>query len=139
MNDPDCIFCKIVLGQIPCATVLETEDLLAFLDIAPVNLGHVLVIPKAHYPGLWDLPLDLAQAMLGAIQKVGLGLKAAVKAEGLNLGMNNGRAAGQLVAHAHWHVIPRFAADGLKSWPQKSYSDQGEMQRLAESIAMEIL
>ena len=131
----DCIFCKIIRGEIPCAKVYETHTVLAFLDIAPVNKGHALVIPKAHYENVWELPASLATEMLIAVQTVGQALKDGLGAQGMNLGMNNGVAAGQLVMHAHWHLIPRFAGDGLTLWPQKSYDSQDEMSRTAQGIS----
>jgi len=91
----DCIFCKIIRGEIPCAKVYETHTVLAFLDIAPVNKGHALVIPKAHYENIWELPASLATEMLVAVQTVGQALKDGLGAQGMNLGMNNGAAAGQ--------------------------------------------
>jgi len=135
MTDNECIFCKIIRGDIPCAKVLETDSVLAFLDIAPVNKGHTLVIPKAHCVDIWDLPTSLAQDLMVAVQKVGQALKLGLGAAGMNVGMNNGAAAGQLVPHAHWHVIPRFAGDGLTLWPQKSYADPEEMNQTAQKIS----
>lgn len=135
MTNADCLFCKIVRGEIPCAKVLETDTVLAFLDIAPVNKGHVLVIPKAHFADIWDLPPALSPDLMAAVQKVGLALKEGLGALGMNLGMNNGAAAGQLVLHAHWHLIPRFAGDSLSLWPQKSYTDPEEMNQTARKIS----
>jgi histidine triad (HIT) family protein len=135
MKESDCLFCKIVRGEIPCSKVFETDRVLAFLDIAPINKGHTLVIPKAHYENIWDLPSSLAPDLMDVIKKVGQALKDGLGAQGMNLGMNNGAAAGQLVLHAHWHLIPRFGDDGLSLWPQKSYSDPEEMNRTARSIS----
>ncbi len=130
----DCLFCKIIRGEIPCARVFESSGCLAFLDIAPVNEGHALVVPKAHYPTLFDIPGDLGQELLEAMQRVGRAVMDATSADGLNIGMNNYQAAGQLVPHAHFHLIPRFATDGLTLWPQRPYSDPDGMTRLAASI-----
>ncbi len=135
MTDADCIFCKIARGEIPCAKVFETGTLLAFLDIAPVNKGHTLVIPKAHYRDVFDLPDQLGPELLRAFAAVGGALKASLGATGVNLGMNNGASAGQMVFHAHWHLIPRFEDDGLSLWPQKAYSGTDEMRELAQKIA----
>jgi histidine triad (HIT) family protein len=139
MQNVDCLFCKIVQGEIPCAKLYEDQDILAFLDIGPVAKGHALVIPKAHFADIWELPPSLAQAMISAIQKVGRGMTAALGAQGLNVGMNNGKAAGQLIFHAHWHLIPRFLDDGLGAWPQASYASPDEMRDLAQAIAKHIL
>ena len=135
MTDKDCIFCKIVRGEIPCTKLLETDTVLAFLDIAPVNKGHALVIPKAHHQDVFALPRELSADLSGAIQRVGQALKDGLGAQGMNLGMNNGRAAGQLVMHAHWHLIPRFEGDGLSLWPQKSYDSPEEMGLTALKIS----
>jgi len=130
----DCIFCQIVQDKIPCARVYETENVLAFLDISPVAKGHTLVIPKKHLVNVLDLPAGLAPELQEVLQKVGHGLLNGVKADGFNLGMNNFEAAGQLVMHAHYHLIPRFAGDGLKLWPQNSYASNDEMQDLVRDI-----
>lgn len=134
-SEPDCIFCKIVAGDIPCAKVYESETCLAFLDIAPVNGGHALVLPKAHFPTLMDVPSELGADLTAALTKVGKAVMEATGAEGLNLVQNNYEAAGQLVHHVHFHLIPRFSDDGLELWPQASYESQEEMSGLAEKIA----
>jgi histidine triad (HIT) family protein len=134
----DCIFCRIAAGEIPCAKLYESETILAFLDIAPVRKGHALVVVKAHYPDLWSLPADLGGDLLAAMQAVGRAVVEATGAEGLNVGMNNRAAAGQVVPHAHFHLIPRNAGDGLALWPQSSYAGQEEMVRLAEAIRARI-
>jgi len=135
MTNTDCIFCKIVRGEIPCAKVLETDTVLAFLDIAPVNKGHVLLIPKAHHADIWELPAALSPDLMTALRKIALAQKTSLGAEGVNIGMNNGAAAGQLVMHAHWHLIPRFEKDGLSAWPQKAYADHEEMARTARTLS----
>lgn len=135
MHDKDCLFCKIARGEIPSAKIFETGTVLAFLDIAPVNKGHALVIPKEHHDDIWDLPPTLAADLLAAMQKVGQALKDGLGALGMNVGMNNGAAAGQLIGHAHWHLIPRFEGDGLTLWPQKSYASPDEMNLTARTIA----
>ncbi|MDD3312092.1 HIT family protein [Pseudodesulfovibrio sp.] len=134
-RDPDCIFCKIVAGEIPCAKVYETGTCLAFLDIAPVSAGHALVLPKDHHPTLMDVPASLGGDLLEALGKVGRAVMEATGAEGLNLFQNNYEAAGQLVHHAHFHLVPRFSGDGLRLWTQSSYDDPDEMQRLAKKMA----
>ncbi len=130
----DCIFCKIAAGQIPCAKLYEDQDVLAFLDIAPVRPGHALVVPKAHYANLWDLPPALGQSLLAAMQRVGRAVMEATGAGGLNVGMNNMAPAGQLVMHAHFHLIPRHEGDGLRLWPQHPCDDPDDMERLAAAI-----
>ncbi|XPV76072.1 MAG: HIT family protein [Desulfovibrio sp.] len=133
----DCIFCKIVAGEIPCAKVYEDENVLSFLDIAPVNKGHALVVTKAHYEDLLSLPPEAGCGLLDSLQKVGKAVMKVTGADGFNLIQNNGTAAGQLVFHAHFHIIPRFSQDGLELWAQGSYDD-GEMAELAAKIADQV-
>ena len=134
MSQTDCIFCKIVNGEIPCAKIHETETTLAFLDIAPVSPGHVLVIPKAHCPDLFELPDSLAASLLAAQKVVGRAVMAATGATGLNVQMNNGADAGQMVFHAHLHLIPRRAGDGLTLWPGRPYPDAAAMAAMADAV-----
>ncbi|WP_027720677.1 HIT family protein [Maridesulfovibrio zosterae] len=134
MNNQDCIFCKIVSGEIPCFKIYETDQILSFLDIGPVNKGHALIIPKEHYKNIWDLPSDLGKEIISAAQIAGDSIVKATGADGLNLIMNNNEAAGQLVFHAHLHLIPRFNEDGLKHWDQSEYKNMDEAMALAQKI-----
>jgi histidine triad (HIT) family protein len=130
----DCIFCKIVAGEIPCYKIWEDDRFLAFLDIKPINLGHTLLIPKNHAENLFDLePQDSAK--LGeAVQAVAQMIKTGTEADGINLGMNNGLAAGQLVFHAHLHIIPRFEGDGLKHWLGQENLSTTDFETIQEKI-----
>jgi len=130
---PDCIFCRIVQGQLPAARVLETPGVLAFLDIAPVNYGHTLVIPKVHYQNLLELPDELWTEMGQISRRVAQALRATLYSQGFNIGMNNFEAAGQVVFHAHIHVIPRYFSDGLKLFPQESYKP-GDLEKTAAQL-----
>ena len=129
----DCIFCKIVKGEIPCSKVFENEKFFAFLDIGPVNKGHTLVIPKKHYKNLFDMPEEELKGYMEAIQKVSKAIIKGVNAEGISINMSNEEAAGQVVMHTHVHLIPRFKDDGLKLWPQGKYAE-GEMQAVRDKI-----
>ncbi len=133
-ENADCIFCKIVRGEIPSSNVFTNDKIIAFLDVNPVNKGHVLVVPKDHHETLLDVPDNTAREILVIAKKIGKSLRKAVKADGFNLGMNNFAAAGQVVFHAHVHVIPRFENDGLQPWPSKKY-EEGEMDQVREKIA----
>ncbi len=135
MVKEDCIFCRIANGEIPSAKVYEDEDVTAFLDLAPANRGHVLVVPKRHYANALDFPCDLAPAVCLAVRKVAGALVKVLDAKGFNVFQNNGPAAGQSVFHIHWHIIPRFADDGLSMWRQGSYPSQEDMNELAEKIS----
>lgn len=119
-----CIFCQIAAGQAPAEILLETQRVLAFLDIAPVHYGHTLVIPKQHFETFLELPDDLWTEMGQVSRRVALALQKKLDARGFNLGMNNFPAAGQVVFHAHLHVIPRFFDDGLQLFPQGFYQGQ---------------
>lgn len=134
----DCIFCKIVNGDAPGERLYETDLVLAFLDIAPVNKGHALVIPKAHYATVFDVPAELGNDIITAMQIVGKAVMGATGGTGLNVGQNNFRDAWQLVDHVHWHIIPRFADDGLRLWPAQGYTDAEEIQLLGQNIRSRI-
>ena len=129
----ECIFCKIIKGEIPCSKIYEDEKAMAFLDIAPINKGHALVIPKEHHETFEELPDELSKYLIEIVKKISIAVKKATNADGYNIGMNVGKAAGQLVFHAHWHIMPRFNDDGLKTWPQKEY-EGGEMDKFKEQI-----
>lgn len=111
MSD-DCIFCSIVDGEIPARIVHETDDVVAFLDANPLAPGHTLVIPKTHAERVGDLDPDLAGAVFDAVAAIAPGVEAAVDADGANVGINDGEAAGQEVPHVHVHIVPRFDGDG---------------------------
>ena len=130
---PDCIFCRIVAGHLPAARLLETPEVLAFLDIAPVNYGHTLVIPKAHYQTMLDLPDELWLEMGRVSRRVAQALRTTLYAQGFNICMNNFEAAGQVVFHAHIHVVPRYFSDGLHLFPQESYRP-GDLEKTGEQL-----
>ncbi len=129
----DCIFCKIVRGEIAAYIVYEDLHTLAFLDIHPNNPGHTLVIPRIHSENIYTIEASDLDAIICTTQKIAKAVKKAVHADGINLAMNNESVAGQVVFHSHFHVIPRFADDGYKHWPQHSYKE-GEAEVLTEKI-----
>jgi histidine triad (HIT) family protein len=129
----DCIFCRIAAGDLPAGRILETPGVLAFLDIAPVNYGHTLVIPKTHYRNFLDLPDDLWTEIGQVSRRVAQALRTILYAQGFNIGMNNFEAAGQVVFHAHLHVIPRYFSDGLHLFPQESYRP-GDLEKTAAQL-----
>ena len=130
----ECIFCKIAEGGLPAYKVYEDNDTLAFLDIFPVSHGHTLIIPKKHYADVFDTPEPEMQKLIAAAKKVAPAVMKAMKADAINLGMNNKPASGQVVMHAHLHVIPRFKEDGLRSWPQRPYQSDREKERAQQAI-----
>ncbi len=108
----DCVFCKIVHGELSAYRIFEDSETLAFLDIHPMTDGHTLVIPKQHAERLSELPPELVGKLFQTVQKVSAQIVRALGAPGLNIGFNDGRAAGQAVPHLHVHIIPRFPGDG---------------------------
>ena len=117
----DCVFCKIVTGQIPSTKVHEDEHTLAFMDLGQVNPGHVLVTVKKHAPYLCELEEEQAAAVARACVKVSKAIQQAFTPEGLSVYQANGKAAGQTVFHYHVHLLPRHEADGMElTWPVKN-------------------
>lgn len=138
INKTDCIFCKIVNGDIPSLKVYEDENTIAFLDITPVHLGHTLIIPKTHSKNILDMGQREALAMMKTIKIVAKAVKKAANADGFNIIMNNFKAAGQIIDHAHVHIIPRFEGDGLKHWsPVKKY-ENSELEEVKNHIINEL-
>lgn len=115
----DCIFCKIVRGELPGEKVYEDEDTFAFLDRKPVNPGHTLVIPKKHSDNLYEADNDSLTATMMTTRKIAIAIKKALGADGINVHINNDRGAGQVVFHLHLHVIPRHNGDGRELWRGK--------------------
>ncbi|MFT4199866.1 HIT family protein [Gordonia sp. (in: high G+C Gram-positive bacteria)] len=110
---PDCIFCDIIAGTAPSRQVYADDDVIAFLDIRPVKRGHTLVVPRNHSRGLTDLAPGDGEKVFAAGQRVGVAMRDALDADGVNLVVNDGRAAMQTVFHTHLHVIPRHRGDKL--------------------------
>ena len=117
----DCVFCRIVAGQIPSTRVYEDEHTLAFMDIGHVNPGHTLVAVKKHAANLYELDEAQAAAVAHATVKISKAIKAAFQPEGLSVYQANGKPAGQTVFHYHVHLLPRHAGDGMElTWPVKN-------------------
>ena len=107
----ECIFCKIAKGEIPSATLYEDEDFRVILDLGPANKGHALILPKAHYENLYDLPDEMAAHAMILAKKIATKMKGILNCDGYNLVQNNGESAGQTVFHFHMHLIPRYTDD----------------------------
>jgi len=124
----------MVAGQIPVTKIYEDDVILAFLDIGPVSDGHALVIPRQHFEKLHDCPPELLGRVGSCLGKIAKAVSAAMNSDGYNLLCNNGRAAGQLVEHLHFHVIPRIVGDGVfDRWPSYKYPD-GKIEAIAAQI-----
>jgi histidine triad (HIT) family protein len=136
----NCIFCKIIKGEIPTdSKIFEDENCFVFLSISPVNFGHALVIPKKHFENIYEVPDELIAKLSVAIKKTAKAVKKAVNAHGINIANNNERPAGQVVPHLHFHIIPRFSKDGdinILAEHHKKYKN-GEAKSVAEKIKSE--
>jgi len=108
----ECLFCKIVAGEIPSQKVYEDSEHMAFLDINPRNPGHTLVIPKKHYQTVMEMPEREAGELFRVVKKIAVAVKRGMNADGVSIGQSNERAAGQVIPHVHFHVIPRFLSEG---------------------------
>ncbi len=131
----DCIFCKIVKGEIPCIQIYEDENALAFMDIAPLNQGHVLIIPKSHYETILDIEPGVFGWLGNVVTRVCKAVQKTLKPDGINVMQLNGKAANQVVPHLHIHVVPRKFGDGLSicAWePVPGSMDQ--IKSTAEAI-----
>ncbi len=134
----DCIFCKIIRGQIPSFKLYEDERTLAFMDINPVNPGHALVVPKFHSPDLFQTPDDWLAVTMAAARRVATAIQAVLEPHGLNLLQANGPGAAQSVFHLHLHVIPRAKADNLlMNWGLRP-GNMDDIKALAARIRQEI-
>jgi len=131
----DCIFCKIVAGDIPSTVVYEDEEVMVFMDIGPIVKGHALVVSKQHYNPVTETPDELLAKLHVVAKRVAQAQLNGLGADGVNIMQNNGKAAGQEVPHIHVHVIPRFKDDRHHwNWNAKKYDDFNEMAELAGKL-----
>lgn len=134
MGTDGCIFCKMVVGQIPVTKIYEDDVVLSFLDIGPVSDGHTLVIPKQHFERLHDCPPELLAQIASRLGKIAKAVADSMSSQGYNVLCNNGRPAGQIVDHLHFHIIPRNAGDGVfDRWLAYKYPE-GEIEAIADKI-----
>jgi len=131
----DCIFCRIINGEIPSYTIYQDDKTLAFLDIDPDTRGHTLVIPKKHARNIIDMEDTDIEAVFRTVKKVVGSMKVSLDLDGLNLVVNQGEVAGQVIHHFHCHIIPRYIDDGIK-YSSKGYSSSTEeLEELAGTIS----
>ena|SRR5689334_20444124 len=131
----NCLFCRIVSGEVPATIVYEDKQAIAFLDHRPLFHGHTLLVPRDHVETLVDLPPALVEPFFKAAQSLAQAVEVAMNAEGTFVAMNN--RVSQSVPHLHVHIVPRRRKDGLKGffWPRTKYKDDEEMNVIAEKIA----
>ncbi len=133
MRDENCIFCKILAGEIPSTAVYEDDDFKAVLDVNPAARGHVIILPKNHAANIYELPDEDASKIMVVAKKIATAIEKAYRCDGVNILQNNGEAAGQTVFHLHVHVIPRFKGDTVNiGWKQ------GDMPEDLDAICKEI-
>ncbi len=132
---PDCVFCKIIAGELPASIVYEDDDHVAFLDARPLFEGHTLLVPRAHVETLADLPADAIAPFFTLTQRLAVAIPQAMDAKGTFVAMNN--IVSQSVAHLHCHVVPRNPKDGLRGffWPRTKYADDAARDAVAARIA----
>ena len=133
-SDESCIFCRIVRKQAPASVVYEDDAVIAFLDIRPLNMGHTLVIPKAHYVDVFDAPEEQISQVYKVSKQIALAVKKATKADGVSLIQQNGKAAGQDIFHLHVHVVPRFEGQKLAAFNELKAVERSKLDGIAEKI-----
>ncbi|MDO8521749.1 MAG: HIT family protein [bacterium] len=133
----ECIFCKIVAGELSSFKVYEDDETFAFLDIRPVNPGHTLVVPKHHSVNIFDVGAEDWTAVIKVVRSLSAVIERATEADGININMNNREHAGQVVDHLHVHIIPRFKGDGFKLWHQTPYKE-GEAVKVQKKIKAQL-
>ncbi len=130
----DCVFCKIVNGELPAVKLTEDSKTISFLDINPVNHGHILVLPKKHYETVMDIPGKELAKVMEKVPALAKAVAEVTNADGLNIFQTNNACAGQTVPHVHVHIIPRHKDDGFHfGWRQGRYSE-GEMDKMQWGI-----
>ena len=138
MAEGECLFCMIAEGKVPARKVYDDKDVMAFLDINPRNKGHTLVVSKKHYGTLMDMPEEEVSTLFVVVKNVAEAAKDAVEADGINIGQNNGKSAGQVIPHVHVHVIPKFEDDKIKAGVEAILPpvklEDAEMDKIAKDI-----
>lgn len=129
----NCLFCKIIRGEIPSIKVYEDNDFIAFEDLKPTNKGHTIIIPKEHSQDILDMNKELGCKALETIQKIGTACMKGLNAQGFNTMINTKPASGQVIFHTHIHIIPRYEGDGIKHWKQYDVPEE-ERVMAAEKI-----
>lgn len=137
-REENCIFCKIVSRQAPSSILYEDEDVISFLDIRPLNMGHSLVIPKAHYIDIFDIPDELLSQVHRIAKKISIAIKKATNADGISIIQQNGKAAGQDIFHIHIHVVPRFEGQKLPRFSDLTEVERSKLDEIAKKITRQL-
>ena len=132
--EESCIFCSIVRKQAPASVVYEDDAVIAFLDIRPLNMGHTLVIPKAHYVDIFDTPEEQISQVHKISKRIASAVKKATKADGVSIIQQNGKAAGQDILHLHVHVVPRFEGQRLAGFNELKVVERVKLDAMAREI-----
>ncbi len=130
----DCIFCKIVNGEIKSYEIYEDQLVKVFLDAYPVNKGHTLVIPKEHYKDIYDIPENVMGRIGEVAKKIAEKYKGILSTDGVNLLQSNGGIAGQVVFHSHLHIVPRYKNDGIDMWFHRQSKKEVDLEKLHKEI-----
>tara|TARA_Y100000034_G_scaffold105645_1_gene133120 strand:- start:1262 stop:1675 length:414 start_codon:yes stop_codon:yes gene_type:complete len=130
----ECIFCKIVNGELPSFKVYEDEDIFAFLDLRPVHPGHTLIIPKKHSVTVLDTDEEVLKKLMVATKKIAKAVYESLEIKGFNITFCQFEVGGQTVPHLHAHIIPRYEGDGLKFWPSREYESDDHKKEIQEKI-----
>lgn len=141
MSHENCIFCKIINGEIPSAKVYEDEHVFAFLDISQVTKGHTLVIPKTHTTNIYDTPTEVASELFARVPRIANAIKKVFKPAGMNILNNNEKAANQTVFHLHFHLIPKYEEKSGFEYNWQSHEadyTKESLKEIADSIQSEI-
>jgi histidine triad (HIT) family protein len=138
MQSPDCIFCRIITGDIAAQIVYEDSELIGFLDERPLFPGHVLLCPREHHETLLDIPLNLTGPLMAKTQLLAKAVEGALDAEGTFIAINN--RVSQTVPHLHIHIVPRRRRDGLRGffWPRQPYRDEAACEAVRDAIEREV-
>lgn len=139
MRETECIFCKIIAGEIPSNTIYEDEEFKVILDLAPAAKGHALILPKEHYADLYEIDEELAGKAMKLAKKLALHMTEVLGCDGFNVLQNNHEVAGQTVFHFHMHLIPRYKAaknNEILVWSHETFSEE-EMAEIRDSLKCE--
>jgi histidine triad (HIT) family protein len=138
MFDESCIFCKIVQKQTPSSTIYEDEAVMVFVDIRPLNIGHTLIIPKAHFVDIFDIPYDLLSRVHKVSKQIASAVKKATNADGISIIQQNGKAAGQDIFHIHVHAVPRFDGQKLPPFSELKEIERTKLEAMANRIKQQL-